>query len=133
MIIDIEHLGGNRTPGLLENQIRRSLNSFGFRGPEITTLNDRAYRITSLLGSRRIYMNAVLSGSDKCVEEDIAELLRLEHGLTVAPNKAAIRDELSRLGTDLQHLLINCQACNLSRAFPGLIAALQDLEDLTFQ
>lgn len=128
VILDIEHFGENRTQEGLQNQIAGSLSCFGFADQSITPLNDRSYRVTCTVGTRRVCMNTVLSGSNKCVEENISELLRLEHGLNVSPTKPAVREALRQLDLHLRDLLTGCRACNLSRAFPGLVAALQDLE-----
>lgn len=128
-LLDIEHFSGNRTQEGLQSEISKALNGFGFADQNITQLNDHAYRVRCTLGLHRVRINTVLSGSDRRVEENISELLKLEHGLDIAPDKGAIQRALEQLGSNLHALLTSCCASNLSRAFSGLVAALQDFEN----
>jgi len=131
LIIDMEHFGLHHDKVSIQNAIEDNVRSFGFADPKVTLLNEGAYRISCFLGSHRISMNAALSGSEKRVEENISKLIKLEYNTEIAPEKGDIESELHRLGLSLEELLRKSDLNNLSRAFPGLTAALKDFENHT--
>jgi len=129
VILDIEHFTGDHSQEDMRIEIERALENFGFLEHNVVSLNDRAYRVKCRVGAHLLRMNTVVSGFGKRVEENISELLKLEHGLDVRADKGAIRNALNQLNLDLHDLLTNCSDRNLSTAFKGLVAALLDFEN----
>ena len=124
-LIDREHL----EEGEEEETIKKVLINEGFRDVEITQLNS-LFLVKCLLGPHRIIIYVVVMGSEKCIEEEIAELIRLELGTSVSPEKSKIRRVLRSHGMDIENLLRNARRSNLEGAFPTLCLALKEIERL---
>lgn len=124
-LIDREHL----EKGKEIETIKKVLINEGFRDVEITQLNS-LFLVKCHLGPHRIIIYIVVMGSKECIEEEIAELIRLELGTSVSPEKNKIRKVLRSHGMDIENLLRNARRSNLERAFPTLCLALKEIEKL---
>jgi len=67
---------------------------------------------------------------ERRIEEGIAELIRLELGIEVGPEKHEIKRALKSRGMDLEELLGIASRDNLREAFPSLCSALEEIEKL---
>ena len=112
-LIDREHLENGKE----EETIKKVLIKEGFRDVEITQLNS-LFLVKCLLGSHRIIIYVVVMGSEKCIEEEIAELIKLELGTSVSPEKSKIRSVLRSHGMDIENLLRNARRSNLKKSIP---------------
>jgi hypothetical protein len=124
VVIDIEHSNGNR----LIDQIKRKLAEYGFSEVRPTLLDGDAISVQCKHGSRDICIKAAFSGQNRCIEENIADLINLELGIPVQPDKGSIRNVLKQRDLDLKQLLERATIDNLSRAFRALCVALRSLE-----
>jgi hypothetical protein len=124
IVIDKEHSNGRG----LSDEAREKLEEYGFLDVSSRLLAQDAASIECKHGSHEICIKATFSGRDKRIEENIAELISLELGIPIEPNKDSIRNTLKQHNLDLRRLVGRARMNNLSRAFPALCAALKSLE-----
>jgi hypothetical protein len=74
-------------------------------------------------------VHTVVSGRDKCIEENISTLISLEWGIDVEPSKCAIRKTLKQKGTDLLSLVRTASSHNIDQALPDLTATFESMEN----
>jgi len=124
VVIDKEHSSGIG----LSDEARRRLEEYGFLDVCTRSLAQDAASIDCKHGSHEICIKAAFSGQDRRIEENIAELISLELGIQVEPNKHSIRSTLRQQNLNLKRFLRSARMNNISRAFPALCAALKSLE-----
>jgi hypothetical protein len=122
-LIDREHL----EKGKEEETIEKVLMNEGFREMEITQLNS-LFLVKCLLGPRRIMIYVIVIGTEKRIEEELVELIKLELGVDIEPEKGEIRKVLKSHRMDFEDLLRNAKRENLEEAFSSLCSALKMIE-----
>ncbi|MBL7117218.1 MAG: hypothetical protein ISS94_00310 [Candidatus Syntrophoarchaeum sp.] len=122
-IIDREHFGGNPTNDIIEklNRLRIVIES-------IEELSVGAFYIFCNYGSHELGVYIAISGKERCIEEDLAMLIKLEYGSDVQPTKNDIRRFLRSTGLKDKELIRNATKTNLRKAFPNLSSALMRIE-----
>ena len=124
IIVDKEHSNESG----LNDEVKRKLEEYGFQDVRSTSLAKNAVSVECRHGSHEICIRVTLSGQNKCIEENIAELISLELTINVKPNKNDICNILRGKNLDLKELLRRAKMDNISRSFPALCAALKSLE-----
>ncbi|XRO77396.1 hypothetical protein ACO3VM_02375 [Methanocaldococcus sp. 10A] len=74
----------------------------------------------------KIYV--VIFGKYKCIEENVAELIKLEFGKDINPNKNSIKDFLKSHNLKRKHLIEISKLENLEASFNNLIHVIKELE-----
>lgn len=82
-----------------------------------------------MAGRRALVSYLVVSGRQRCIEEDLAELIRLELDEDVLPEKRAIRRVLRRHRTNISMLIEGASNENLAHAFPSLDRIMRNIEE----
>jgi len=90
--------------------------------------NEDIVKIIGNLGNREIIIHIVIFGKEKCIEEDVSELIKLEFGENINPDKNAIKDFLKSKGLKRKDLIENAKIENLEIAFNPLIRVIKFLE-----
>ena len=70
----------------------------------------------------------VIFGKNKCIEENVAELIKLEFGKDINPNKNSIKDFLKSHNLKRKSLIENAKLENLEATFNNLIHVIKELE-----
>jgi hypothetical protein len=122
-LIDKEHVIAVRD---FPQTIKKKL--VGFSQVVVSTLGPQAFLVRCRLGLRDIIVHAVVCGEQKCVEENIAELVFLELGVRVNPRKPDIDGVLRQRRLSLYELVKNAQLQNLKQSFSDLTAAFVSIE-----
>ena len=125
LLIDKEYITNSEDAPL---EMKNELSALGFDPVNVATLKKQSFLIRCKLGSHNIMVHVVICGEDKCVEENIAELLFLEFRIRVEPKKPAIDQILKQKGTNLYGLIKNAEPSNLEKAFRDLVAAFKSIE-----
>jgi hypothetical protein len=73
-------------------------------------------------------VHAVICGEEKCIEENITDLIFLEFGIRVEPEKPAIDQFLRQEAITLYLLVKNASSNHLRQAFTDLTAAFESIE-----
>lgn len=126
-LLDVEHVDN---PKNLSFEMTQALTALGFNAPNIKTLTDQAYLACCSLGSHAVFIHVVVCGKEKCIEENIASLIRLERGIEVSPNEHDVHVFLKQNGIDLYGLIKVSKLNNLKVAFKDLIAVFENMEKL---
>lgn len=127
-LVDKEHVCTTEDTGAeLEAKVRE----MGFSLPHTEPLARQAFLVRCKLGSHDIVIYTVISGEEKCIEENIAKLVNLEWNIDIEPNKKAIRNVLRQRGTNLFSFVRNAASANLSQALSDLAAAFESMEEET--
>jgi len=121
-----------------ETILRNIISAFGGIGISIknTEALEESIEIALILrgelaGQRTIVSYLAINGrsdGERRIEDDIAELIRLELGEEVNPNRSAIRNTLRRYGTDVPALIQGASNRNLALAFPSLVCIMRNIE-----
>ncbi|WP_048055516.1 hypothetical protein [Methanotorris igneus] len=90
--------------------------------------NGDIVKIIGNLGNREIVIHIVIFGKEKCIEEDVSELIKLEFGENIYPDKNAIKDFLKSKGLKRKDLIEDAKIENLEIAFNPLIRVIKFLE-----
>jgi len=69
-------------------------------------------------------------GIEKCLDEQIALLLKRYKNIQVEPNYGSIMRAMRSLGEDLEDIIAERSLAELKRIFPSILAALRSLERL---
>jgi hypothetical protein len=124
-VVDIEHINETEEIGA---ELETNMRELGFSLPHIEPLGSRAFLMRCRVGSHDIAVHTVISGEEKCIEENIARLVKLEWNIDVAPSKWAIRSVLRQREESLLSFLKSAASTNLGQAFPDLTAAFENME-----
>ncbi len=127
LLIDKEHFNDND----LISEIRSNLT--GFNQINITALANQAFLVKCNIGSHELIIHVVVCGERKCIEENIAKLIRLEFKTNVKPIKPGIERALNQHDSNLYILIKNAKSHNLCQAFTDLTAAFSNIESILHQ
>ena len=127
-LVDKEHF---EDPDDIRSSLGNALRLFGITvtDADVEDLGEQAYQIRGSVGGREVTVGAVVFGERKCIEENIALLIKLEWGIEVEPDKAAIHNVMCERECSLRDLVRKAHERNLVQAFPGLINALKKIEE----
>jgi hypothetical protein len=126
-ILDVEHVDNPQNIGL---EITKSLTRLGYNSLNIEKLADQAYLTCCSLGAYEISIYVVVCGKEKCIEENIAALIMLEHGMKIAPNKRGVSLFLDQKGLSLYRFIKGSKSDNLKAAFKDLVAVFENMEKI---
>ena len=99
----------------------------------------QAYVLKGRVGPHEIILYCIISGSQACIEEEIARLIELELGIPLdlsgnmdaegrARLKRDIRQTLHDNRSNIEDLIMNAQTNHLNRAFPNFCAVLRTIK-----
>jgi hypothetical protein len=125
-IVDIEHVNDAED---IASEIEDKLSELGFDAINMEVLENRAFLVKCKLGSYKIMVHAVICGEEKCIEENITELIFLEFGTSIAPKKPAIDQFLRQNRTNLYLLVKNASPNHLQQTFTDLTAAFESMAE----
>ena len=114
----------NPNPQSMERESRCAFNTYGVRVNNIRHINvghETVFVINGeITGRGEVVIYLGIIGGEKCIEEDIAILIKLELNENVEPDKHEIRALLRRHDILLPTLIERATINNLSQAFPAL-------------
>jgi len=91
-------------------------------------LEQKALIVNGLVGFRQVTIYVVVLGEEKRLEENIANLVELELGIKVEPNKEEIHTVLHKCKSNIHILVEKAQKKILTEAFPALTFILKEIE-----
>jgi hypothetical protein len=89
----------------------------------------KAFITRGYIGTHSFDVCTVIFGATSNVEEEISQLIQLEFGTQVNPDKAEIKRFLKKNEKRLENLLREASEEYLEKAFPGLCGALKKIEE----
>lgn len=129
--IDAEHLQTSDVAA----ELRDASQEWGLGIQEIIELNDGSFKLRICIGGRQFITYVVIFGKRspwESLEDHIALLIKLETGIDISCQKVEakkkIRETLSRVGNDIEELVINSTLANIKQAFPPLAFVFEELE-----
>jgi len=125
-LVDKEHI---RNTEDTSTELEASVREMGFSLPHTEPLAKQAFLVRCKVGSHDIVIHTVISGEEKCIEEDIAKLVNLEWNIDIEPKKWVIRSVLRQRGTNLFSFVRNAASANLTQALSDLAAAFESMEE----
>jgi hypothetical protein len=120
-LIDQEHIKGE-----IQQEVLKAL--IGIEIKSVEKIYDKALYIKTSIGEKSIDIYAVVQGKNKCLEENISELLEIM-GYKVNPDKDEIKKLLKEIRKDLEEIIKETSLKDLEMAFPQLIKTLRILKD----
>jgi len=129
-LLDKEHIETSKPS---EMEIGDRLKEFGITVDNLEKLSvndEEALRVEGKVGIHKFALWIAINGKEKCIEENIAKLLKIEFGENIKPTKEAIRNALRNHNIeDLEHLVSNVSINKIERSFPAIHTVLSRLED----
>jgi hypothetical protein len=126
-LLDMEHI---HNPQAVDSEISQSLAGFGFSRIQVRQLAGQAYFVSCNLGVHFVTIHVVVCGRNKCIEENISELISLEYGVSVEPEHNSIHGFLKQTGIDLYGLIKKSKLKSLQAAFRDLTTAFESIEQV---
>lgn len=123
-IIDKEYFSEKTKEDIIEK-----LEGLGITVESIAELNVGAFYIFCKYVAHELAVYIAISGKIKYIEEDLAELIKLEYNSDVDPTKSAIKGFLRSKGLEDKQLIRNARKANLRRAFPNLSSTIMRIEE----
>ncbi len=123
ILYDREHFDG------IDEDLR-TLSRLGFTSMKVETVKEnKAFVISCRLGPRDVIVHVSVQGKSRCLDEEIAELIKAKYGVELKPNKKEIKRFLKAQEVDgIEDLVKQSSIKYLKRAFEGLCAILEVLE-----
>jgi hypothetical protein len=109
------------------HQIKAKLTSLGMNVTAVTEWNDAA-RLDVALGQKESVLWCALTGKQSCLEENLSDLIYLELGDKVTPDKQGVRSALKSRGLSLAGLIRLAKKDNLKQAIPSLFNVFDNIE-----
>jgi hypothetical protein len=125
-IVDYEYVNHAKD---LETQITEELRANGFNPSEVQQLSPQAFLIKCSDTAHEVIIRAVISGTNRRIEENEAALIYLNYGVNIPPDKDAIANFYRNNKTNVAELIKNSSRRNLSSAFADLVAAFDHIEN----
>ena len=121
------------------NEIQDHLNSIGVNIIDVSPINE-AFAIRCISGNYEVILYCIVSGTETCIEEEIAKLIDLEYGVKINLSgdrdsgwktriKKEIRQILKGRNKNLEELIRNAEKSKLERSFPNICAVLRRIEE----
>jgi hypothetical protein len=121
---DKEHLNSESSPA---NQIRAKLASLGMNATTVTEWDDAA-RLDVAVGPNEAIVWCAITGKQNHLEENLSELIYLELGDKVTPDKAGVHWALKSRGFSLEEFIKRASKKNLKQAIPSLFCVFDNIE-----
>jgi hypothetical protein len=125
VLIDKEHI--HKTEDIINK-----LNSLNvFDGIKVIKTTENLVIIEGLSESRILKIYVVIFGNKKCIEENVAELIKLEFGENINADKNSIKNFLKSINlkrNGLKKLIEKAKIENLEASFNNLIYVIKELE-----
>ena len=110
-----------------EEEIKNTLEEIGVNVKSITQPSEGSFIVRGSTGPYTITLYIVIFGKTKKLEEHIAKLIELTLGVTVQPEKQAIKRTFDKHKTRLENLIKKASPENLAKAFPNLTSTLKKI------
>jgi hypothetical protein len=125
-IIDREYFGTDPIKDLLSE-----LEGLGITVNSHERLNTGSFYVSCKSGAHELVVYLAISGKIKCIEEDFAELIKLEYPEEpiVDSTKRGIGKIFREKGLKDTQLIKNAKKTNLRKAFPNLNSALMKIKE----
>lgn len=126
-LIDKEHF----TKAEFEKKIEETLREFGVEVNQVQKFsvnNENALLVYGAVGTHNFTLWTAITGKEKCIEEDIAKLIKIKCELEVEPTKNGIARALKEHDIDIEQLVADASLKNLKTSFPALSLVLSHLE-----
>jgi len=112
--------------------IERALGEYGISVQHIEEL-DASWEVALVLqceltGRRNLVTYLSVIGKQTRIEEDLAELIRLEFGEQIRPEKKTIRNFLKKHGLEIETFIEGARRGNVAQAFPSLDRIMRVIE-----
>lgn len=131
-VVDKDFLS-DLTKQSMKRKITRKLNDCGVRVRSIKSIevsHEIVFVVNAeITGRGNILVYLAVIGENKCIEEDIARLIRLELNEEVEPEKPQIRAVLRKNHLNLQSLIDRARHINLAQSFPALDKIMRMIEE----
>ena len=128
ILVDKEHFRRpeNARPEFVEALMKMGIDVLD-SGP---TEDKDAFFVNGKYGHRPFKALVAILGIEKCLDEQIALLLKQYKNIQVEPNYGSIMRAMRSLGEDLEDIIAERSLAELKRIFPSILAALRSLERL---
>jgi len=125
VLIDKEHF--ERPERALE-ELKRSLVGIEVLHSDVIEGTEGAFKLECKYGHRPFLAFVSVQGIKRCLNEQIASLLRQSYGIEVEADYGPIMRALRRMGKDLEEIVAERSLKELEKVLPSLVAALRVLK-----
>ena len=123
-IIDREHIGPEDS---VEKELRRVLTTRGFVIESREQLGFGAWLVRTVRSGKAVQLYIAILGYSKCIEENLAELIKLLYGQVIEPNKCSIKRWLDEHNLRDEDLVRRASKQALKEAFSSIVAIVDRL------
>ncbi|HIQ12985.1 MAG TPA: hypothetical protein EYH44_01150 [Thermoprotei archaeon] len=119
IVIDKEHVNNF-------SQVERKLGTYGFEILE-KKLEEGAWIVKCRKGVKEIMLYLAVMGEEKCIEENLAKLIRLRFGEEVGPTKRELDKWLKSRGMNERSIIEGAGEDVLRKSLPNLVTLLEEI------
>lgn len=115
----------------IKEKIEKKLQERGInirRTDQNNRAEEDALLISVIVGSHETMIYTAILGEEKCLEENVTKLIKLEYGVALPPDTGEIDRFLRQKDMDWEDLVVKASKRNLAEAFASLHIAFQNIE-----